>query len=81
MIRKTQMSTNIKKPFTGSEATRLAFLARFPKSEYVDEVIEELDGRAKEVALALVGINCLTEETKTAVESLQKWAKRLKNER
>ena len=66
------------KPFTGEEAANLAYLARYPSVGNV--IINKLQGRAKEVALVLIGKKCVTEDTKSAVESLQKWVESLEKE-
>jgi hypothetical protein len=57
---------------TGSEANKLAYIARFPQSNHSKLLVDALDGEAKEVATALVsGSPDASEEVNSVVKALQ----------
>jgi hypothetical protein len=58
---------------TGSEANKLAYIARFPASQHSKALRDALDGDAKQVAEALVsGSSNGSPELDSVVEALKK---------
>lgn len=60
---------------TGTEASILGFIARFPTSEHNKPLSESLDGYAKEVSLCLMGNRQADDDTLDVVVWLKNWAK------